>query len=729
MKKLSRTKRKLLYALISSSFLWQLPTDSYATPSVPVVTALPDQAAEGSDREFVLPGVEVTAAKDQHDQSYIAKRSQVGTKTDTALHETARSISVISLQQMEARGVTDLFDALSYTPGFSDATYNRDSRFFRGSLRGFSNDYTTYTDGLRMLWGQFAVPNYDSYSFERIEVLRGPAGILYGANNPGGIINQVSKRPTSEQLREIQLQAGNSNQFSGAIDLGGTVADLDNVQFRLTARTSNEDLPADYSRAEGHFLAPALTWKPNDKTSLTLLAHLQKDDIKGNFDTNPYRYLPGHSLYGYSGISFYGEPNYDRFIRSDQQIGYILEHQFNDTWSVSQSARHSNISVDFKYIDVDGVSNDIASRTANYLTNDLNAAIIDTHFKAKWSSGAVTHTTLIGFDYQRNHYDFNWGFDSAPPLDLTSPNYGQPVSTPAFSTMTDTKVRQAGWYIQDQLKLGQCWTAIAGGRHDRYDSDMRNLDTGTHTIADQNAFTGRLGLVYDAGKGVFPYISYDQSFEGQPGTDRYGRSFDPTTGQQVELGIQYTPENSNTRFTAAIFNLKQQNMLTADPLNTPSEFFQVQTGEVSARGLELEANLPAWKGLNLTAAYTYMPRHKVTKDTDITRLGKTTENVSKHSASIWVDTASPDSVQPHTGWGFGAGLRYLGSRYDYDNTVKLGGVVLTDAMIRYDTPGWRYALNIHNVFDKEYVIATSPSYGSENVSPGRSLRLTATCRW
>ncbi len=173
MKELSRTKRKLLYALLSSSFLWQLPADSYTseTPSVLAIAASPE--AEDSDREFDLPGVEVTAVKDRHDQGYMAKRSQIGTKTDTALHETARSISVISREQMEARGVTDLFDALSYTPGFSDATYNRDSRFFRGSLRGFSNDYTTYTDGLRMLWGQFAVPNYDSYSFGRIEVLRG----------------------------------------------------------------------------------------------------------------------------------------------------------------------------------------------------------------------------------------------------------------------------------------------------------------------------------------------------------------------------------------------------------------------------------------------------------------------------------------------------------------------------------------------------------------------------
>jgi iron complex outermembrane receptor protein len=146
MKELSRTKRKLLYALLSSSFLWQLPADSYTseTPSVLAIAASPE--AEDSDREFDLPGVEVTAVKDRHDQGYMAKRSQIGTKTDTALHETARSISVISREQMEARGVTDLFDALSYTPGFSDATYNRDSRF----LEAVSGDSATITPPIPM---------------------------------------------------------------------------------------------------------------------------------------------------------------------------------------------------------------------------------------------------------------------------------------------------------------------------------------------------------------------------------------------------------------------------------------------------------------------------------------------------------------------------------------------------------------------------------------------------
>ncbi|SDQ74649.1 TonB-dependent siderophore receptor [Pelosinus fermentans] len=660
------------------------------------------------------------------------KLASAGTKTDTPLEETARSISVVTKEQMDARGVTDLFDALSYTPGFSDSTYNRDARRFTAQIRGFNNDFVTHTDGLRMLQGAgVANPNYDTYSFERIEVLRGPAGILYGAGNPGGIINQVSKRPTSEQLREIQLQTGSNNLFSGAIDLGGTVNDQDNVQFRLTARASDENTSMDYGRAERHFIAPALTWKPDDATSLTILAHYQQDDIKGSFDINPYRYLPSHGLYNYSGTGFYGEPGYDRYTRNDKEIGYIFEHRFNDTWSVTQSARHSDIDEVSRIIYVDSVTNGIASRSAEYITADLSANSIDTHFQADWSSGAVKHVTLLGFDYQNTGYDYNYAWGSIADLDLTAMNYGQTVTDPDFTFMRKYKVKQAGWYLQDQLKFGQNWTAIIGGRYDRYDSDMLNRKTKAHTRINQNAFTGRLGLVYDAGNGLFPYLSYDESFEGQAGNDRYGKAFDPTTGRQYEAGVQYTPANSNARFTAAIFDLRKQNVATADPLNAPGQSFQIQTGEIAAQGLELEASIAAMKGLNLIAAYTYMPKHEITKDTVAANIGRRTANVSKHSASLWLDTATPRDEQGNVeqGWSFGAGLRYIGSRYDYSNAVKLGGVVLTDAMVRYDVDGWRYAFNVHNLFDKEYVTGSFTSDGYEYISPGRTFRLTATYRW
>ncbi|SFM32810.1 TonB-dependent siderophore receptor [Pelosinus propionicus] len=722
-RKFSRTGKSLLYALIGSSLLYHMPL-AYGAEE-PADSTIAEKAQE--QNEFTLEGVEVTAAKNKLDNGYVAKRSSAATKTDTPLEETARSISIITREQMNARGVTDMFDILSYTPGFSDMGYNnRGNRYGYYTLRGFGG--TSFTDGLRSASGGFAVSNYDPYSFERVEVLRGPAGILYGTTNPGGVVNQVSKRPTAEPLREIRLQTGIDHELSGALDISGPVNDNDKLLFRLTALASEEDLPVDYSSAERQMIAPALTWRPNENTSLTLLAHYQKDDIKGDSYSSISQYQPGSLLYGYkSGTMFLGEPDYDRFLREDKQIGYILEHRFNDTWSVTQSARHSNIFTGMKALSVTSITDGIASRSNDYYKSDLSANLIDTHFTAKWSGGAVDHTTLLGFDYYNYNYDYYWFTGSAPSLNLHTLNYGQTVTTPTtISYLTDTDVKQTGWYLQDQLKFGKRWTATAGGRYDRYNSYTTNRLSGARTIIDQNAFTGRLGLVYDAGNGLFPYVSYDESFEGLAGSDRYGNSFDPTTGRQYELGIQYVPENSNARFTAAIFDLRQQNILTTDPLNESlGGSFSVQTGEIAAKGLELEATVAAFKNLNVTAAYTYMPDHKITKDNNPAKIGRRTSNVPRHSASLWIDTSAPGKEQK--GWGLGGGLRYIGSRYNSANTRKASDVIVADAMIRYDQGEWRYALNAHNLFDKHYNM--SPGNTVDGLDPGRIIRLTATRHW
>ncbi len=725
--KLSPVRKGLVYAFIGSSLLWYTPLYAAEQPEEPLVPAehSADDLLTFSLAEVKITGDRIKEAARSKD--YVLTTGSTGTKTAASLSEAAQSISVVSRQQMDVRGATDLFDVLSYTPGISDATYNRDSRYFSASIRGFSNGQTTYTDGLSMLTSGWAATNSDLYSFDRIEVLRGPASTLYGANSPGGLINQISKRPTSEQIREIQLQTGSGGQHSIALDVGGTLRADDKVLFRLTTRTAEEDLYVDNSSSQRYFIAPALTWQPTTATSFTLLTHFQKDDTKGDYNYTRKVYLPGHPLYGFSSRLFIGEPDYDRYTRSQNQIGYILEHRFNDIWSVTQTARHLKLTYDSKLTDAVelGADDRTLTRSARYLTGAFSADAIDTHFQAKFSAGTISHTALLGIDFQRSEYDYRWGKGVLPALDIISHNYGQSFTLPAFSTMTDTTTKQTGFYIQDQIKFGQRWTALAGGRYDQYDTDSLNLKNNKRTRTDKSAFTGRVGLVYDAGGGLKPYVSYNESFQAQAGVNRLGNAFDPTTGRQYELGIQYEPENTNARFTAAVFDLRKQNALVADPDDT--DYF-VQKGEIASKGLELEANLAAWKGVNLTASYALL-LNKITKDTDPASIGLRTEGVPRHSASLWLDTA-PSEVKAKPGWSFGAGLRYIGSRYNWDNTHKEGGVWLTDALIRYDAAKWQYAINVHNLFDRHYIIgdfASSDYYNS--VDEGRTIQLTATYRW
>lgn len=707
--------------------MWHLPT----TVQAEALSEVPEQAisdpltGDDTNPEFTFDAFELTGKRIPKD-SYIAKRNSIGTKTDTPLSETARSISVITREQMDNRSVADFAEALAYTPGVTSAIYNGEGNTYSMNIRGFNYD-GAYNNGSSRL-GSYYGSNFDMYSLERVEVLRGPASILYGAGSPGGIINNVSKRPTKEPLRELQLQSGN-NQFNGALDLSGPASDDGKLLFRLTALKSDEDLYIDSSTKKHSFIAPALTWQPTENTSLTLLSYFQQDDSRGATEEHYKKvYLPGSSFYG-SGISsktYFGEPSFDRSKLNQSQIGYVLEHKINDIWTATQTASHFHTSMTQQGVSADSLdaTNQIITRSTKATGRYGNSDSIDTNFQAKWSNGAIRHTTLIGFDYQTGSYNWRWGGGSAPDLNLTAMNYGQSITTPAYSYITEGTTKQNGYYLQDQLKVGERWTAILGGRYDRYDNTFRNISYGTTTITDQNAFSGRAGIVYDAGNGIKPYISYSESFEGQGGSDRHGNAFKPTTGKQYELGVQFEPKNSNARFTAAIFDLRKQNVTTTDPADT---LFQIQTGEIASKGLELEANMQAFKNLNLTLAYTLLD-NKVTKDNDPAIVGRRTQDVPRHSASLWLDTVKPgDKVQ---GWSFGTGLRYIGSRYNYYNTRKFDSAILTDAMVRYDSGGWRYVLNATNLFNKHYVVTTQDYWAnSDYVDTGRKVRFTATYNW
>lgn len=718
---LSPAKKRLLYALIGSSLFWQYPVYAAAEAAQPPSEQTARETAAAGDaaqREFALEGVEVTATKDT---GYIAKRSSVSTKTNTPLNETAQSISVVTREQMEARAVQTLDEAIAYTPGITPTTYGKDARGYSYVLiRGLSSgNYSSFTDGLRNPVGVFATTSTDTYAFDRIEILRGPASILYGANAPGGLFNQVTKQPPEQELHEIQIQAGNNANKSIALDIGGPARTDGKLLFRLTSRTQEQDFERDYTSGRSVFIAPALTWIPDADTKLTILATYQKNDIKGSSTGTRQIFSSDHPLYGYPSTLFIGEPDYDRFEREQKQIGYIFEHKFNDMWSVTQTARHSDIDLRYQYIDIGGgLSSDgrTLDRVAYAMPETLSADSIDTHFQAKWSNGAWSHTALLGLDYLRRNFDSRWLMGSAPSLDLGRLNYGQAVTAPNIPFYSQlSHMRQRGLYLQDQAKWGDRWVFLAGGRRDWYEDNAKSIK--------QTATTGRAGIVYHATSELSPYISYTESFEPQSGSDRYGKAFVPTTGTQYELGVQYQPTGSTARFTAAVFDLRQQNVLTADPLNEviiSQPDYNVQTGEVTSKGLELEAQLTPVKGLNIIAAYTLLD-NKTTKSTVATDIGKRTAGIAKHGASLWTDYTIQEGKLK--GLGVGGGLRYIGSRYNSANTIKHPGVVVTDAMIRYDLDEWRLALNFRNLFDKFYDVGTG--YAGE----GRTVLLTATHRW
>ncbi len=283
--------------------------------------------------------------------SYVAKRSRVGTKTDASILETPQSISVVSREQMDARGVTTVEQALRYTPNVS-VPYGYDPRYDWMSLRGFDSKSSTFVNGLPLARSTYGIMRPDTYLLERVEVLRGPASVLYGQSEPGGVINLVSKRAPDTPLHEVSVRAGSHELGELAADFGGPLDDQGTLAYRVTMLGNDMNGQVDKTDNRRQAFAPTITWRPNDDTELTVLATYQKDD--GDFAFSRAfapELVQAFRLRSNRERDFYeGDPNFNKFERTHASLGYELSHRLNDVWSLRQNLRYENMNYDYRYL-------------------------------------------------------------------------------------------------------------------------------------------------------------------------------------------------------------------------------------------------------------------------------------------------------------------------------------------------------------------------------------------
>ena len=715
---------RLTLALHAAALGLLLPAAARAqdTPDAPAPVA-----------ETTLPSVKVrsrTADDAGPVRGFVPKHGNTATKTDTPLVETPQSISVVGSDEMAARGVTSVTEAVRYTPGLLAETYGNDDRGIPWfSIRGFEDIYTSsYLDGLRQPASSYTIQINEAFGLERIEVLRGPSSVMFGQVDAGGIVNRVRKLPSAETVREVRVQAGNFGRKEFGVDVGGPLVDDGSVQYRLIASGQATDAQAEYPGFDAvtrkrAYVAPSLSWKPGSATTLTLLG--EYTDQKG--PNNTFEYI-GADLRRTGLLA--GEPGYDKLDQRQWNAGYQFEHRFDDTWSVRQNLRTADTRVDMRSLygpgfdSADADTGEITQR-ANVFQQQMRYTAVDTQAVGHLRTGGMEHTAVFGLDYMHSDFETERLRGPGPSLNVTLPplgQYGQPVTTPTdvWSSSTE-KVRQLGVYAQDQLKLGERWRVTLGGRFDR--AQAATVDRlGEEPNADNTdrAFTGRAGVNYVLPNGLVPYASFTSSFLPQTGTDINSTAFDPTRGKQYELGVKFQPADTDALVTLALFDLTKSNVLTVNPDNTD---YQQQTGEIRSRGVEIEGKVSLAQGLRLNAQYTYTDI-EVTESTG-EDLGKRPINAPKQMAAAWVDYTFADSVVQ--GLGLGAGLRYVGQRYaDNINTVSTPSYTLVDAAARYATGPWLLALNVNNVFDREYVASYAFGYYA---GVRRTARLTATYRW
>lgn len=627
---------------------------------------------------------------------YLATRNISATKTNTALIETPQSVSVVTSDEIRDMGADSLQEALNYAAGVRSDAYGLDSRSDNARIRGATP--TTYQDGLRSNYNYYtSTTRPEPYTLERIEVLRGPTSMLYGQGSTGGVINLVSKRPLAEPHREIEVSYGTHDRRQIAADLTGPIDADGEWRYRLVAVGRKSDTQVDYVRDDRWVLAPSLTWQPSAATSLTLLALLQNDTSgstaqffpwEGVVLPNPNGQLPTDR--------FIGDPDWDRYNSKRRSIGWSFEHAFNPMWTFRQNARWSRNDVDYRslYGDAftlpggwagDPVHKRLLGRIAWGSQTSVRMLAADQHLEGRFQTGPITHQMLIGYEItdaresQATAYDapiYNGG--GVPLIDAYAPVY--PAYTPpGFNDLPRMTQRDQGLYLQDQLRWNN-WIVVAGLRRDRSHNAVDGADSTTH-----DATTKRLGVMYVADNGLAPYVNYSESFTPVLGRNAAGDAFVPLRGEQFEVGLKYEAPSRDLWVTASAYTLSEKNQLVSDPANPNNS---IQVGKTRNRGLDLELKARLGRHLDLLANYSYID------------LDDQLEALPKHMAAVWGKYRF--AVGDWTGFSVGAGVRYFGAFQD-GNAPRTASVTLMDAMLAYDTPSWRFALNANNLFDREYV--------------------------
>ncbi|CAI1102751.1 Ferric hydroxamate uptake [Serratia quinivorans] len=646
--------------------------------------------------------------------TYVAKHSATGTKTDTPLVKTPQSVSVVTREEMDMRQSETVKSALAYTPGVMVGNRGASTAYDAVNIRGFSSVGTNmYLDGLKLQDDNYSIYQIDPYFLERAEVLRGPSSVLYGKSNPGGVVALVSKRPTTESLREVQFKMGTDNLFQTGFDFGGALDDDGVYSYRLTGLARDEDQQQVGEKSKRYAIAPSFSWRPDDRTSLTFLSSFQDDPSVGFYGWLPKEGTVQNGINGKLPTSFNdGEPGYNNISRKQQMVGYAFEHGFDDVWTVRQNLRYSKMDVDYRSIYGQGISpTDPAELTRGVMNSKehLSSFAVDTQAQAKFATGLVDHTLLMGVDYMRMRNDVVYQYGTASPLNVVAPEYGNQSYTITGGASQVNRQEQTGLYVQDQAEWNQ-WVLTMGGRYDWSDTNSTNrLTENSVSRQKDNEFTGRAGLNYVFENGIAPYVSYSESFEPTSGTDVSGNTFAASKGKQYEAGVKYAPKDRPITASMAIYQLTKTNNKVADPNN---KFASIQGGEIRSRGVEFEAKAALSANLNLLGSYTYTDA-EYSKDT--TQQGNTPAAIPKHMASLWADYTFHETAI--SGLTLGSGVRYVGSSYgDEANTFKVKDYTVVDAAIKYDLarfnlPGSSIGINVNNLFDKEYVSSCFATYG------------------
>nr|CDQ34437.1 Ferric hydroxamate uptake [Virgibacillus halodenitrificans] len=644
------------------------------------------------------------------DLSTVTVSGQAATKTQTPIVETPQSVSRVDRDEMDERDTRTLREAAQYTPGVYTNQVGASNRYDYLVMRGFSDGSlsNTYLDGLKVMGDTngYSSMVIDPYFLENVEIVKGPASVLYGRSSPGGLVALTSKQPQFETHRQLRFSVGNNSQRSAAFDLTGPLDDERRAAYRVVGLASGADTQFDTVEEERYAIAPSVTWDVTDDTTLSFMAYLQKDPEGGYHSGVPYEgAVESHNGQKISNNFFDGEDDYDKFERTQRMFGYSLEHRFNDAWTARQKVRYLNSDTTLNQVYGYGWTSPDSNELVRYYSGgreSLEAWTVDNQLEGEFSSGFIDHTLLVGVDYQDRQNDVVWTSGSFPSLDAFDPQYGaDPVGDIAVTNDERHELTQTGAYLQDQMAFDR-WRLTLGGRYDWVSITNKQKLANHEDTLDETYFSGRAGLLYLFDNGVAPYVSYNTAFTPTSFVDIDGDVLEPMEGEQWETGLKYQPPGTQDRYSLSLFRITQENVATKEQPTDPYR----SIGEIESQGLELEARTQLTDALRLQAAYSYTDITYTKSDVE-SEQGSHAIYAPRHQASLWGHYAFQGNTL--AGLDAGLGVRYYADiQADRANTEQVPDYTLVDAMLGYDLgqmgmSGMQVQLNVGNLLDKEYV--------------------------
>ncbi|MEA5505971.1 TonB-dependent receptor [Halotia wernerae UHCC 0503] len=698
----------LIFGVVPTLTTTQTPAQPEQQPSSETQPEQPS-AQEEEPIELVVTGEQ---------DGYRVPNASTATRTDTPLRDIPQTIQVVPEKVIRDQKVTRLRDALLNVGGviqYGGFAGTSDQIGIRGFSGGGLFGGNILVDGFKDARGGIR----ETANVERIEVLKGPASVLYGGVEPGGVINLVTKQPLKDPYYNAELSLGSFYTFRPSIDFSGPLNPDRALSYRLNAVYENSDGFRDFNQnVQRFFVSPTLRWELGEATNLTFQFDYLNDERP--FDRGFLAF--GEGILDIPLERFLGEPD---DVRRVEEIGlsYRLEHNFNDNWKIRNAFRYAS-SDDFDYrAEPLSLNETTGILSRNFRSNDdyQETYTLQTDLVGKFATGSINHTLLFGVDLARAT---SGGTQKRLPAGLTpSINVFNPVYNviprPGLEELT-VVVRDnqdtsdgLGIFLQDQIALTDNFKLVVGGRLDIVDQNSKSFLDGSESNQYDTAFTPRLGIVYQPIEPISLYANYSQSFQPNFATRTDGSFLEPERGTQYEVGVKGEFLDGRLAATLAAYHITKSNIATTDPNDSESS---IPIGEQRNQGIELNVAGEISPGWNVIASYSYIDA-EITENND-GLAGNRPPNVPFNTASLWTtyELQSGDLQ----GLGFGVGLFYIGDRQgDTENTYIIPSYLRTDVAIYYQRDNWRAGINIQNLFNEKYFLGAN--FGRVAVEPGAPL--------